>query len=219
MVELNFFLHTIALQAKLNEEKSARQKADLHSQDKERQMSMLSVDYRQIQQRLQKLEGEHRQEVEKVKALQANLDQEQQKKISLATELGLTQSEVAGLKAREAQLTGEVALLRQNKKSVEEELHKVKAQRSMDHLQMKELQDQFEAEQHFSVSLFPLKLKGCNLKIYTFPNKEENFPDTVQNASSRNQGRIRREAKKRSRTRGGKRFLNSSTSIGFGKGR
>lgn len=55
-----------ALQLKLNEEKSARQKADLNSQEKERQISMLSVDYRQIQQRLQKLEGEHRQEVEKV---------------------------------------------------------------------------------------------------------------------------------------------------------
>ncbi|KAL0273439.1 UNVERIFIED_CONTAM: hypothetical protein PYX00_006098 [Menopon gallinae] len=139
-----------ALQAKLNEEKSARQKADLHSQDKERQMSMLSVDYRQIQQRLQKLEGEYRQEVEKVKALQANLEQEQQKKSSLASDLGLANSEVAGLKARETQLTSEVALLRQSKKSVEEELHKVKAQRSVDHLQMKELQDQIEAEQHFS---------------------------------------------------------------------
>lgn len=55
-----------ALQTKLNEEKSARQKADMMSQEKERQMSMLSVDYRQIQQRLQKLEGEHRQEVDKV---------------------------------------------------------------------------------------------------------------------------------------------------------
>lgn len=60
------FLLLAALQAKLNEEKSARQKADLQSQEKERQMSMLSVDYRQIQQRLQKLEGEHRQESEKV---------------------------------------------------------------------------------------------------------------------------------------------------------
>jgi hypothetical protein len=61
------FLLLTALQAKLNEEKSARQKADLQSQEKERQMSMLSVDYRQIQQRLQKLEGEHRQESEKVR--------------------------------------------------------------------------------------------------------------------------------------------------------
>lgn len=50
-----------ALQTKLNEEKVARQKSDQNSQEKERQISMLSVDYRQIQQRLQKLEGEHRQ--------------------------------------------------------------------------------------------------------------------------------------------------------------
>lgn len=49
------------MQTKLNEEKSARQKADQNSQEKERQISMLSVDYRQIQQRLQKLEGEFRQ--------------------------------------------------------------------------------------------------------------------------------------------------------------
>lgn len=51
----------IALQTKLNEEKQARQKSDQNAQEKERQISMLSVDYRQIQQRLQKLEGEYRQ--------------------------------------------------------------------------------------------------------------------------------------------------------------
>lgn len=118
---------------------------------------MLSVDYRQIQQRLQKLEGEYRQEAEKVEALQANLEQEQQKKSCLTTELGLAHSEVAGLKAREAQLSSEVALLRQSKKSIEEELHKVKAARSVDSLQMKELQDQFEAEQHFSVSCYAVQ--------------------------------------------------------------
>lgn len=62
----HFSVLFIALQTKLSEEKSARQKADFLTQEKERQISMLSVDYRQIQQRLQKLEGEHRQEVEKV---------------------------------------------------------------------------------------------------------------------------------------------------------
>ena len=50
-----------ALQTKLAEEKAARSRADQNAQDKERQLSMLSVDYRQIQQRLQKLEGEYRQ--------------------------------------------------------------------------------------------------------------------------------------------------------------
>lgn len=62
------FIHFLflALQTKLSEEKSARQKADFLTEEKDRQISMLSVDYRQIQQRLQKVEGEHRQEVEKV---------------------------------------------------------------------------------------------------------------------------------------------------------
>lgn len=50
-----------ALQTKLNEEKVGRQRAEQNSQEKERQISMLSVDYRQMQQRLQKLEGENRQ--------------------------------------------------------------------------------------------------------------------------------------------------------------
>lgn len=139
-----------ALQLKLNEEKSARQKADLNSQEKERQISMLSVDYRQIQQRLQKLEGEHRQEVEKVKALQSQIEQEQQKKTTLQSELGIQLSEITHLKARESQLAKEVQQLRETKKHIEEELHKVKRDWSVDTLQMKELQDQLEAEQYFS---------------------------------------------------------------------
>lgn len=139
-----------ALQLKLNEEKSARQKADLNSQEKERQISMLSVDYRQIQQRLQKLEGEHRQEVEKVRALQSQIEQEQQKKTHLQSELGVQLSEITHLKARESQLAKEVTQLREVKAKIEEELHKVKRDWSVDKLQMKELQDQLEAEQYFS---------------------------------------------------------------------
>lgn len=49
------------MQTRLNEEKLARQKADQTAQEKERQISMLSVDYRNIQQTLQKLEGANRQ--------------------------------------------------------------------------------------------------------------------------------------------------------------
>jgi len=86
-----------------------------------------------------------------VKALQAQVEQEQQKKSALQSEVGLASSEVAHLRARETQLTREVIQLREGKKSVEEELHKVKAARSVDNLQMKELQDQLEAEQYFSV--------------------------------------------------------------------
>lgn len=79
------------------------------------------------------------------------VEQEQQKKSLLQSELGLQASEVALLRARESHLSQEVIELREGKKSLEEELHKVKTARSVDDLQMKELQDQLEAEQYFAV--------------------------------------------------------------------
>ena len=139
-----------ALQAKLNEEKVSRQKSDQTSQEKERQISMLSVDYRQIQQRLQKLEGEYRQETEKVGVLHSQLESEHCKKSSLLSEFGLQSSEVAHLKSREVQLVKEVQSLRELKKKFEEDMSRVKNAHNADILQMKELQDQLEAEQYFS---------------------------------------------------------------------
>lgn len=139
-----------ALQTKLNEEKLARQKADQMSQEKERQISMLSVDYRQIQQRLQKLEGECRQESEKVLALQSQLEQEQTKKSSLLSEISLQSSEVAHLKSKEMQLVKEITQLRETKRRFEDDITKIKNAHNADILQMKELQDQLEAEQYFS---------------------------------------------------------------------
>jgi len=99
-----------------------------------------------------------------VKALQAQVEQEQQKKSALQSEVGLVSSEVAHLRARETQLTREVIQLREGKKSVEEELHKVKAARSVDNLQMKELQDQLEAEQYFSVCFWLALYVYCNYR-------------------------------------------------------
>lgn len=139
-----------ALQTKLNEEKSARIKSDQNSQEKERQLSMLSVDYRQIQQRLQKLEGECRQEAEKVSALQSQLDQEYSKKNSLLSDLSLKSSEVAHLKSRENQLQKEVASMRENKRKYEEDMAQLKISLNKEILQKKELQDQLDAEQIFS---------------------------------------------------------------------
>lgn len=125
-----------ALQTKLNEEKVARQKAEQNSQEKERQISMLSVDYRQIQQRLQKLEGEYRQESEKVLALHSQLEQEQSKKSTLLSELSLQSSEVAHLKAKEMQLVKEVQQFRETKRKYEEDIVKIKNAHNVDILQV-----------------------------------------------------------------------------------
>lgn len=139
-----------ALQSKLNEEKSARIKADQNSQEKERQLSMLSVDYRQIQQRLQKLEGEVRQENEKVLGLQSQLEQEHTKKNSLLSELSLQSSEVAHLKSRDNQLQKELSTLREAKRKYEEDIAQLKNAHNKEIVLKHELQDQLEAEQYFS---------------------------------------------------------------------
>ncbi|XP_016984677.1 rho-associated protein kinase 1 isoform X2 [Drosophila rhopaloa] len=139
-----------ALQSKLNEEKSARIKADQHSQEKERQLSMLSVDYRQIQLRLQKLEGECRQESEKVAALQSQLDQEHSKRNALLSELSLHSSEVAHLRSRENQLQKELSAQREAKRRFEEDLTQLKSNHHEALANNRELQAQLEAEQCFS---------------------------------------------------------------------
>lgn len=139
-----------ALQSKLNEEKSARIKADQNSQEKERQLSMLSVDYRQIQLRLQKLEGECRQESEKVAALQSQLDQEHIKRNALLSELSLHSSEVAHLRSRENQLQKELGVQREAKRRFEEDLTQLKSTHHEALANNRELQAQLEAEQCFS---------------------------------------------------------------------
>lgn len=54
------------LKQKLQEERATRQKADQQVQEVERQRSMLSVDYNQLQQQHQRIEQEFLSEIDKV---------------------------------------------------------------------------------------------------------------------------------------------------------
>ena len=58
-----------SVEAKLDQEKLGRQRAETQSQEKVRELSMLTVDNRQLQYRLDKLEADYRQESEKVNDL------------------------------------------------------------------------------------------------------------------------------------------------------
>lgn len=90
------------------------------------------------------------QETEKVAALHSQLEQEQTKRSSLLSEISLQSSEVAHLKSKEMQLVKEITQLRETKRRFEDEMSKIKNAHNADILQMKELQDQLEAEQYFS---------------------------------------------------------------------
>jgi len=143
---------SLALQAKLIEEKNQRVHAESNGQEIERQFSMLSVDYRQVCAERQKLEGQLRQEQEKSRGITVQLEQESHKRSQLQSDLNLQLSEISLLKTKEKQLQRELNETREAKKSLEDELQKIKATKAVDDLQMKELQEQLDTEMHFSVS-------------------------------------------------------------------
>ncbi|KAG1669224.1 Rho-associated protein kinase 2 [Nymphon striatum] len=134
------------LKTKIADEKMARQKAEANSQEKERQVSMLSVDYRRLQQQLQKMDGEHRQESEKSDQLKTESD----KRSSLQNDYSVQLSECSMLKSKGKQLQNEIIDLNGIKKSKQEEIDKLKTELSKNEAQMGELNDQLEAEQFFS---------------------------------------------------------------------
>jgi hypothetical protein len=57
------------LEGKLDQEKLARQRAETQAQEKARELSMLTVDNRQLQYRLDKIQADFRQEADKVNIL------------------------------------------------------------------------------------------------------------------------------------------------------
>lgn len=78
------------------------------------------------------------------------MEEESKKKNSLLSEISLQRSSVAHLKSRESQLNKELTQLRETKKKLEEDVVQIKNNHNKDILQMRELQDQLEAEQYFS---------------------------------------------------------------------
>ncbi|XP_041972127.1 rho-associated protein kinase 2 isoform X1 [Aricia agestis] len=138
-----------ALQGKLNEEKTARQRAESASQEKDRQMSMLSVDYRQMQQRLQKLEGEHRQESEKVIGLQAALEQERAARLSAATETAAAEAAARAAQADRDARCRDLHNMRTALHDTSDKLASAIAERDMHYARMEDLRSQLENEQHY----------------------------------------------------------------------
>ncbi|XP_008487446.1 rho-associated protein kinase 2-like [Diaphorina citri] len=161
VLSLVFFTHFLWSYLELElKDLMAKHRSDLSSKE-----SLLSngkereVDYKKSIDQLMKDREDLQQQINLLKevlrhtdskTLQSQVEQEQAKKFSLQSDLSVQTSEAAHLKAREEQLSHEVAMLREAKRNIEEEYHKLKTKRSVEDLQMKELQDQLETEQYFS---------------------------------------------------------------------
>jgi chromosome segregation ATPase len=78
-----------ALEDMLTEEKLVRSRAEAFVQDKDREISMLSVDYRQLQYRADKLEADLRQETEKSRNLYSQLERLREEKSLMQSDLSV----------------------------------------------------------------------------------------------------------------------------------
>lgn len=151
------------LEAKYGDEKAARLRAEAVIQDKERELNMIAVDVRQLQYKLEKSEAENRQETDKARSASAVIERLKEEKSLMASDLSVQASEITLMKTNEKRLLRDLSDHRERTKSLEEELHKVKAARSVDDLQRKELEDQLEAEQYFT-TLYKTQVRSTILQ-------------------------------------------------------
>ena len=109
------------LESKLSEEKSARARAEAVGQEKDRELSMLQVDFRQLQYKLDKTEADHRLESEKARGLATQLDRVREEKSLMQSDLSVQASEIALLKANEKRMLRDSSELERENKRLREE--------------------------------------------------------------------------------------------------
>ncbi|PFX19790.1 Rho-associated protein kinase 2 [Stylophora pistillata] len=149
---------------RLEQELVIREKAEAAAAEAERERSVLAVDLKDMQQKLERLKQEYNALQDKNKSLNATLDTENQRRTQLESDLKVNAQEIAALRATEKQLTKQVEDLLEERKHLEDACTKLKSASAVDDLQMKELQDQLESETYFS-TLYKTQVKELREEV------------------------------------------------------
>uniref|UniRef100_A0A8B9P1Q8 Rho-associated protein kinase 1 n=1 Tax=Apteryx owenii TaxID=8824 RepID=A0A8B9P1Q8_APTOW len=152
------------MEKKVKEERAAREKAENQIVQAEKQCSMLDFDLKQSQQKLEHLLEQKERLEDEVKNLSLQLEQETSKRIMAQNELKAQAFVADNLKGSEKQLKQEINTLLEAKRLLEFELAQLAKQYRGNEGQMRELQDQLEAEQYFS-TLYKTQVKELKEEI------------------------------------------------------
>ncbi|XP_028832951.1 rho-associated protein kinase 1 [Denticeps clupeoides] len=147
-----------AVEQKVSDESKARMRAESRVMEVEKQCSMLEFDLKQSVQKMEQLMKQKERLEDEVKALRVQLEQESGKRALAQTDLKNWVLEADRLKGSEKQLKQEVNTALENKRSLEFQLAQLTKQYRGNEGQMRELQDQLEAEQYFS-TLYKTQVK------------------------------------------------------------
>nr|XP_056712214.1 rho-associated protein kinase 2 [Euleptes europaea] len=138
------------MEKKLSEERVSKQKVENCLLEVEKRCSMLDCDLKQSQQKINELLKQKDKLNEDVKNLTLKIEQETQKRCLTQNDLKMQTQQVNALKMSEKQLKQENNHLAEIKLSLEKQNNELRKERQDADGQMKELQDQLEAEQYFS---------------------------------------------------------------------
>nr|XP_005309555.1 rho-associated protein kinase 1 isoform X1 [Chrysemys picta bellii] len=152
------------MEKKVKEERAARDRAENQIVQIEKQCSMLDFDLKQSQQKLEHLTEQKERFEDEVKSLTFQLEQEINKRQMTQNELKTQAFEADNLKGSEKQLKQEINTLLEAKRLLEFELAQLTKQYRGNEGQMRELQDQLEAEQYFS-TLYKTQVKELKEEI------------------------------------------------------
>ncbi|XP_073689932.1 rho-associated protein kinase 2-like [Garra rufa] len=138
------------LEQKLQEERSSKLRVENRVLELEKKNSMLDCDYKQSLQKLEELRRHKERLTEEVKNLSLKIEQEVQKRTLTQNDLKVQNQQLSTLRTSEKQLKQEINHLLEIKRSLEKQNMELRKERQDSDGQMKELQDQLEAEQYFS---------------------------------------------------------------------
>ncbi|XP_030608096.1 rho-associated protein kinase 1 isoform X1 [Archocentrus centrarchus] len=153
-----------AVQQKMSEETGARMRAESRVVEVEKQCSMLEFDLKQSVQKMEQLMKQKERLEDEVKSLQIQMEQESSKRIQTQNDLKTRMQEVDRLRCSEKQLKQEINTALESKRSLEFQLAQLTKQYRGNEGQMRELQDQLEAEQYFS-TLYKTQVKELKEEI------------------------------------------------------
>uniref|UniRef100_A0A8D3C5N2 Rho-associated protein kinase 1 n=1 Tax=Scophthalmus maximus TaxID=52904 RepID=A0A8D3C5N2_SCOMX len=141
---------------KMSEENGARMRAESRVVEVEKQCSMLEFDLKQSVQKMEQLMKQKERLEDDVKNLRVQLEQESSKRVLSQNDLKSRTQEVDRLRCTEKQLKQENNTALESKRSLEFQ--------NENEGQMRELQDQLEAEQYFS-TLYKTQVKELKEEI------------------------------------------------------
>ncbi|XP_068089366.1 rho-associated protein kinase 2 [Hyperolius riggenbachi] len=138
------------MERKLQEERLTKQRLENNLLEAEKQCSILDCDLKQAKQKINELETLKDKLIEDVKNLTLKTEQEMQKRSLTQNDLKMQLQQVNSLRMSEKQLKQEINHLTDIRASLEKQNTELRKERQDADGQMKELQDQLEAEQYFS---------------------------------------------------------------------